>query len=141
MNAVRGHPQWLARPRRGQAIIEFAIILPLLLLLVGGVVDFGVYMFQREQASSCVRTVARKASVRSETAKSIVEAPQCQNASNKGALTLTPDYPTYKTWGAGKNVTASISYQYTPTFLGTLIPGGITMPVTASVTMRMEAGA
>ena len=127
--------------RRGQGIIEFAIILPLFLLLVGGVVDFGIYMFQREQASSCVRTVARKASVRSETAKSIAEAPQCQTASSKNALTLTPDYPAYKTWGAGKNVTASISYEYAPVFLGMLIPGGIPMPVTAKVTMRMEAGA
>jgi Flp pilus assembly protein TadG len=122
-------------------MIEFAVILPLFLLLTGGVIDFGIYMFQREQASSCVRTVARKASVRSETAKSVAEAPQCTTAVNKAALTLTPDYPTYKTYGAGKNVTAAISYQYTPIFLGSLIPGGIAMPVTASVTMRMEAGA
>jgi Flp pilus assembly protein TadG len=122
-------------------MIEFAVILPLFLLLLGGVVDFGIYMFQREQASSCVRTVARKASVRSETAKSIAEAPQCQKASSKSALTLTPDYPAYKTWGAGKNVTASINYQYTPIFLGMVIPGGISMPVSATMTMRMEAGA
>ena len=140
MSALHERTRWLARPRRGQAMIEFAIILPLFILLIGGVVDFGIYMFQREQASSCVRTVARKASVRSETAKSIAEAPQCTTASNKGALTLTPDYPAYKTWGAGKNVTASINYQYTPIFLGNLIPG-ISMPVTAQVTMRMEAGA
>lgn len=123
-------------------MIEFAVILPLFVLLTGGVIDFGIYMFQREQASSCVRTVARKASVRSDpTAKSATEAPQCAKALSKNALSLTPDYPAYKVWGAGKPVTASITYQYTPIFLGMLIPGGISMPVTATMTMRMEAGA
>ena len=127
--------------RRGQAMIEFAVILPLFILLIGGVVDFGIYMFQREQASSCVRTVARKASVRSEpSAKSLAGAPQCTVAANKGALTLNPDYPNYKTAGAGTNVSASISYQYVPILLGNFVPG-LSMPVTATVTMRMEAGA
>ena len=129
--------------RRGQAILEFALILPLILILVGGVVDFGVYMFQREQAGACVRTVARKASVRKITALSITESPQCTTASNKGGgpnLTLDPAFGAgYMTAPAGTNVRATITYSYTPVLLGVFVPG-ISMPVNASVAMRMEAG-
>ena len=124
-------------------MIEFALILPLILLLVGGVCDFGVYMFQREQAGACVRTVARRASVRTTGAPYLTQSPQCTTASNKGGgpnLTLDPAFGAgYMTAPAGTNVMAKIAYSYTPVLLGAFIPG-ISMPVNASVTMRMEAG-
>ncbi len=129
---------------RGQATLEFALILPLLLVFVGIVCDVGVYMFEREQAASCVRTVARKASVRSATAMSIAEAPQCQKASDASALTLTPSDPAYRTAPAGSNVTAAIDYTYNPVFMDLAIPNWTpisNLPIKAEVTMRMEAGA
>ena len=128
--------------RRGQATLEFALILPLLLVFIGIICDAGVYMFEREQAASCVRTVARKASVRSATAMSITEAPQCQKASNASGLTINPT--TYATAAAGSNVTAAIDYTYNPVFLDLASPNWTAignMTIKASVTMRMEAGA
>jgi Flp pilus assembly protein TadG len=128
--------------RRGQGLIEFAVILPMFLILVGGVCDFGIYMFQREQAASCVRDVARKASVRVATAASPSGAPQCLTASTKpGGVSLTPNYMTL---GSGSSVTAGINYTYDPIFIDLVIPMGGwspigTLPITANVTMRMEA--
>jgi Flp pilus assembly protein TadG len=151
MSALRER-MWLAaiwifrgtarRSLRGQSMIEFAIMLPLFLVLVGGVCDFGMYMFQREQAGSCVREVARKASIRSSTAASSSASPQCQKAASKSALALTSGYMTL---GAGFPVTASISYPYDPIFLDLIIPMGGwspigSLPISSSVTMRMEAG-
>jgi Flp pilus assembly protein TadG len=134
------------RALRGQATLEFALILPLLLALVGGTCDFGMFMFQREQAASCVRTVARKASVRSATAMSTTEAPQCQKAASKGAsaFTMSPTTITGTTPAAGSNVTVTINYLYDPIFLDLILPMTgwsplTSMWVTASVTMRMEA--
>ena len=134
------------RALRGQATLEFALILPLLLAIVGGTCDFGMFMFQREQAASCVRTVARKASVRSTTAMSSTEAPQCQKAASKGAAAfmMTPGTITGTAPAAGSDVTVAIDYLYDPIFLDLILPmtgwSPLTnMRVTASVTMRMEA--
>ena len=75
--------------------------------------------------------------MRKSTALSITESPQCTTASNKGGgPNLTAGYMTAP---AGTNVTASITYFYTPVLLGVFVPG-ISMPVNATVTMRMEAG-
>jgi Flp pilus assembly protein TadG len=128
---------------RGQATIEFVLILPLLLVLVGIVCDVGVYMFEREQAASCVRTVARKASVRSATVMSLAEAPQCQKAADASALTLNPSTITPSSPAAGTSVTATIDYTYNPVFLDLAIPDWTpigNLPIKASATMRMEAG-
>jgi len=118
----------------------------LLLALVGGTCDFGMFMFQREQAASCVRTVARKASVRITTAMSTTEAPQCQKAASKGAAAFTMSPTTINGTSplSGSNVTVTIDYLYDPIFLDLILPMNgwsplTTMRVTASVTMRMEA--
>ena len=44
--------------QRGQAVIELALTLPLLLVVVFGIIDFG-FMFQRYEASPTPREKAR----------------------------------------------------------------------------------
>jgi hypothetical protein len=127
--------------RRGQGIIEFAVILPLFLLLVGGVVDFGLFMFQREEAASCTREVARRAAVRVAPAVVSADVPQCDRVNDLGELDLPPGYLDLD---GGESVTVGIDYPYDPIFLDAVIPmnrgSPISLDVTASVTMRMEAG-
>ncbi|MCI0713242.1 MAG: pilus assembly protein [Chloroflexi bacterium] len=48
---------------RGQALVEFALILPLLMLFVAGIFDFGRYIFTYAQASQQLRTAVREAPV------------------------------------------------------------------------------
>jgi Flp pilus assembly protein TadG len=147
--------RWVTRGAlRGQAVIEMALILPLLLFLVGGVVDFGLFMFQREQANACVREVARKAIVRSLTAAmtdptSLTLLPQCKLAATKKAgppalaSALVVPAVTSSTPPFGTAVTASISFPYDPIFLDMVLPGftSITsLQITSSITMSMEVG-
>jgi Flp pilus assembly protein TadG len=125
--------------QRGQAIIETALILPLLILLLGATCDFGIFMFEREQAGSCVRSVARRAAVRDANALSVDLSPQCETAASNG-LSLTPGYTTAQ---AGSPVTATVDFQYDPVFLDLLLPvdgwSPITnMRITATSTMRLE---
>ena len=47
---------------RGQSLVEFALVLPLFLILVFGVVDGGRAIFAFNQMSQIARTVARTAS-------------------------------------------------------------------------------
>jgi len=50
------------RPDRGQSLVEFALVLPLFLLLIFGVIDGGRAIFAWNQMSQVARAVARVAS-------------------------------------------------------------------------------
>jgi Flp pilus assembly protein TadG len=52
--------------RRGAALVEFAIIFPLLIILVFGVIDFGRAFFLRNNLVAAVREGARAAAVMAE---------------------------------------------------------------------------
>ena len=51
----------MARTERGASAVEFAIILPVLLLVLGGIVDFGRYFFFQIQLTNAAREGARVA--------------------------------------------------------------------------------
>jgi len=47
--------------KRGQALVEFALVIPLFLLLLSGIMDFGVMLFQRMTIINSAREGARAA--------------------------------------------------------------------------------
>jgi Flp pilus assembly protein TadG len=51
------------RHERGQALAEFSLILPILLLVVFGIIDFGRVIFVFSDASTALRDAARKAEI------------------------------------------------------------------------------
>jgi TadE-like protein len=55
--------------RRGQALVEFALVFPLLLLLLISIIVFGLYVFYNEQLANATREAARYAAVHSSTAQ------------------------------------------------------------------------
>jgi TadE-like protein len=61
-----------ARPRweaRGQALVEFALVFPLFLLLLMSIITFGLYVFYNQQLQNAAREAARYAAVHSSTAQ------------------------------------------------------------------------
>jgi Flp pilus assembly protein TadG len=71
-------PAWLT-DRRGIASVEFALIVPVLLLLLGGVADFGLLMMGRSQLANGVAQAVQYAlltgpSVSATTVSSVVKA-------------------------------------------------------------------
>jgi Flp pilus assembly protein TadG len=132
MIAVRNRSRSLARPRRGQAVIETALVLPLLLTLVFGIAEMGLYMYDYVQAANCAREAARRASVRDPLAAS---PPYCISATLQP--TLSP--ATYATAPGGSIVTATVNSTHTWLVIGNLIPGiGPSKALHATVVMRME---
>ena len=131
MIAVR-RARSLAQPRRGQALIETALVLPLLLTLMFGIAEMGLYMYDYMQAANCAREAARRAAVRDPDADS---PPYCVSATLQPTLTPTA----YATAPGGSVVTATVSSTHTWLVIGNLIPGlGASQPLNATVVMRME---
>ena len=63
--------RWI-RDDRGASMIEFAIVAPLLFLLVFGIIDFGRVFFLMNNLTNAVRDGARQGAVAKEGAGSIV---------------------------------------------------------------------
>ena len=49
----------LLKSQKGATAVEFAIILPLLLLLIFGIIEFGLFLFNRHVITNAVREAAR----------------------------------------------------------------------------------
>ena len=62
------------RARRGAALVEFAVVMPLLLLLVFGIIEFGHAAFVRHQLINAAALGARQASLVNATEKSVYAA-------------------------------------------------------------------
>src|SRR6266850_2002535 len=55
------------RGRRGQALVEFALVLPILLLIIFGIIDAGRLIFTMNTVGNAARTGARVAIVNQST--------------------------------------------------------------------------
>lgn len=64
----------LGRDRRGQTLVEMALVAPLLFMFLFGIVVFGIGIFYQQQVTNAAREAARYAAVTSATA-------QCPTAS------------------------------------------------------------
>jgi hypothetical protein len=54
---------------KGQALVEFALVFPIFMMLLMGIVVFGLYVFYNQQLTNAVREAARYASIHSSTAQ------------------------------------------------------------------------
>lgn len=117
---------------RGQALVEMAIVVMIMITLVVASIDFGVYLYRYVQAANCVREAARRAVVRADNA---TNPPYCVDAGLQP--TLSP--ADYQSLNAGDEVSATIDIAHDWLALDTFIPGlGSTIPIRARTTMRME---
>lgn len=78
------------RHARGQALVEFALVAPLLFLAIGGILTLGMGVFYQQQVVNAAREAARYAAIHSETS-------QCPTISNRDPYPsmLPPDVPDY----------------------------------------------
>lgn len=59
MSRLRRRGRAVGRPRRGQSLIEFALVLPIFLLVVFGLFDIGRIVFLKVELENAVREGAR----------------------------------------------------------------------------------
>lgn len=125
------------RRSRGQAMVEFTLILPLLLLLILGIYQFGQTYADYIQVTNAARDGGRKALVsRSDTSGVSDVITTAKNATwwldkNQMAVSVTPGQP----WTTGQTVTVTVTYPYSINLLGFVVASGT---LKSTTTVRME---
>jgi Flp pilus assembly protein TadG len=128
------------RQRRGAAAVEFAVVAPVFLLLVFGMVEYGRMVMVQQLLTNASREGARKAVLdgsKTEDVKTLVN-DYLVNSSIKGAtVTVTPNPPSSAAFGAPVTVSVSVPFDKVSWLPGPMYLRGKTM--TASAVMRRES--
>jgi Flp pilus assembly protein TadG len=122
------------RNEDGQSMVEFAIVLPLLALLLFGIIQFGIVFRNYLAVTDAVRVGARKAAVSRQHANP----PAVATAAAKkaaGDLGGAMNVSIVSTWKAGEDVKVTGSYPYQINLLGIVVKSG---NMTSTITERVE---
>jgi Flp pilus assembly protein TadG len=133
------------QPRRGTYVVELAAILPFVLLLLLGIIDFALIMYSYGTVSEAARVGARYAIVHGSAAKSpvgpIANDTTVESRVRASALALAASQLTVtSSWSTGHNdpscpVTVTATYNYHP-FIGRLM-GLKSVTLNGSTTMTI----
>jgi Flp pilus assembly protein TadG len=126
----RTAPGRTAGAQRGAAAVEMAILLPLLLLLVFGVIEFGVYLYNQQVLTNACREGARAGIVQREDRLTQDEICAIVNSYADGRLvtfdggSTTPNTSVSSDGTATfDNLTVTTTYNYSFFVVASLIPG------------------
>jgi len=137
----------LVRSESGVALVEFAVVLPMLAILLMGIIDFGRYMYDSILAANAARAGVEYGAQNQVTAADSAgqEAAALADAQNLPGLSATPKAPFCMAGGAVVLCgTSGASYYVEVTTTGTWSPivkwPGLpaTVTVNGSATMRVE---
>lgn len=131
----------ISNKSRGAAIVEMAIILPLLLLLTLGLIEYGWMVMKQSEISDITRYAARQAALPNATNGTVVaNVATAMNSDHLGAsgYTVSTNPGNVATVAAGLPVSVTITVPYTN--IGLLNTPFIPVPtnLSASVTMAKE---
>ena len=111
---------------RGQALVEFVIVAPIMLILLLGILQFGIVLHDYISVTNAADAAARKASVTATQgdAQSLVIATARSAAPDLKAANLGVSVSPGSPWSSGQDVTVTVSYPYTISILGILVKSG-----------------
>jgi Flp pilus assembly protein TadG len=112
------------RSQRGQTMVEFAMVLPILALLLFGVIQFGITFNNYVTLTDAVRAASRKAAV---SRQSPTRDADIQNALYDSASDLDTSklpYTVNSTWQHADPVTVCATYPYDINLLGMVVASG-----------------
>ena len=122
MNHRRNRIQF--RAQNGQTMTEFALVLPLLALLLFGVIQFGIAFNNYITLTDAVRAGARKGAVARHQSdpEGTVDTAVRAAATDLKSSDLQVDVES--TWEPGEDVRVSASYPYSINLLGVVVKSG-----------------
>lgn len=133
MNRIAKRVERLHR-QDGAAAVEFALLLPVLLIILLGIIDFGLYFYNDLQLTHAARDAARYLSVGNSTGaqEALNDAEDRLVSTSAPAVTFTPG-------SQGEETTVMVTATYSfitplPAFVGI----GSSVSINASAVMRRE---
>jgi len=114
----------LIRSERGQTMVEFAIVFPVLAVVLFGIFQFGVLFNNYLTVTDAVRAGAREAAVARQSADPVGAATTAVRSAaadlNQADLAVTVT----SGWVPGSDVTVAATYPYSISLLGLVITSG-----------------
>lgn len=125
------------REQKGQTMVEFALVMPVLFLVLFGIIQFGALYNDYITVTDAARIGARKAAVSRQTADPVGLATTATKnaASDLDDLTKLGVSVTATAWVPGADVTVQTSYPYSINILGMVVASGT---LKSSTTERIE---
>jgi Flp pilus assembly protein TadG len=124
------------RNEQGQTMTEFALVLPVLALILFAVIQFGIVFHTYITLTDATRAGARKAAVSRQdpNRNSAVMSAVRSSASGLTSSKLSV-LPPSSTWQSGDDVTVTASYPYSISLLGLVVKSG---QLSSTTTERVE---
>jgi Flp pilus assembly protein TadG len=129
-----------SRPRRGSTLVEAAIVLPLLILVVFGLIEYGSLLLRLQQIENATRQAARYAATPDATQaatttliSTLMTTAGMPNSSSHYTVTTTPTDIATASRGDQITIKISVTYNNIAITKSSLIP----VPTTVSRTVVM----
>jgi Flp pilus assembly protein TadG len=122
---------------RGQTMTELALVLPILVVLILGIAQFGVAFNNYVTLTDAARAAARKAAVSRQASN---PASDCQSAGYAAGADLKNPGSDFQvtcssSWTIGSDVTVTATYPYSISLLGWVVKSGT---LTTTMKERVE---
>ena len=127
---------------RGQAMVEFALVLPLFLALIFGVLDFGRAIYALNTITNAAREGARYGIISPSDTSGIQTKVQTFAATlaipSSNITVSCSDSGGCSSAGAGDTITVAVSYQYVPFVIYVARSTGPSLTLSTSTTMTVQ---
>lgn len=132
---ARWAPPEQFRRERGQTMVEFAIVVPILLLLLFAILQFGIVFNNWITLTDAARAGARQAAVGRSVADPTGAAVSRTRTSAANLDQAKLAVLVASSWAQGADVTVTASYPYSVSLLGLVVKSGT---LTVKTTERVE---
>jgi Flp pilus assembly protein TadG len=120
---------------RGQTMTEFALVLPVLALILFAVIQFGIVFNNYVQLTDATRAGARKAAVSRQTSDPTGAAVAAVRSSAKDLKQSDLSVTVSSTWQPTDDVSVTATYPYSISLLGMVVKSG---RLSSTTTERVE---
>lgn len=123
--------------RQGQALVEFALILPVFVLLMAGILEFGLFFNSYINVSFASKEGARIASLDVNATDQSVALSVKATMPSSAAVTVTVNPPAPRVTGTLVAVTVSTAHTFTTPIISSVVPSN-PYTISAITSMRSE---